>query len=361
MKKIIVAAASLFMSASLFAYNPPAGGQNSLRITSPELLTGAKSAAGGPLLHVTPDSILNNPALPGFNQRSTLTAGGTLLFDSADDDHSLGGGFELGILLANRWCVPTAIIQGVFVPYEHMQLGSSMNLTLGYAKDITDSVSVGISGNVGLLWGFESDWTASAGLGAYWDYGDIKFLKNVRFGSAITNLGKMYTKTTVNGIKTKDITLPNGTSAEVYDEASMWPGIATLRIGSAATLVDAENFKLGVSADFAFPGFQDFVFDAGLQMQFFKIVKLSSSWEFDVQEFANDAKNILPSVGLSFNFIFKSNNEKLSSKGWEQSEVTTSAAWQRMYKNVDAVSAGIEVDLGLKDTQAPEITMWGDN
>ncbi len=360
MKKIIVAAASFAFSAGLFAYNPPAGGQNLLRITSPELLTGAKSAAGGPIFHVSSDSILNNPALPAFNQRNTLNAAGTLLFDSDDDDHSIGGAFQLGLTTVSRWCVPTVLLQGVFVPYEHMQLGNSMNLTLGYSKDITDSVSVGLTGNVGLLWGYESDWTASLGLGAYYNYGDLGFLKNLRFGASLLNLGKMYTKTSVNGIETEEVTAEDGSKYDVYTEADTWPGIATLRTGAAASLIDAENFKMGLSLDLAYPGFQDLVFDAGLQFKLFKVLKLSSAWEFDLQEFRNDAKNILPSVGLSVNFIFKSENEALSNKGWEQSEVTVSTAWQRMYENVDAVSAGLEVDLGLRDTQAPEITLWGE-
>ena len=55
MKKILgVLFASSLICAGLFAYNPPAGGQNVLRLTEPQLITGAHSAAGGGIFGVTP-------------------------------------------------------------------------------------------------------------------------------------------------------------------------------------------------------------------------------------------------------------------------------------------------------------------
>ena len=47
MLKKIIASAVLCAGAALYAYNPPAGGQNLLRISSPELLSEGASAAGG--------------------------------------------------------------------------------------------------------------------------------------------------------------------------------------------------------------------------------------------------------------------------------------------------------------------------
>ena len=40
--------------------------------------------------------------------------------------------------------------------------------------------------------------------------------------------------------------------------------------------------------------------------------------------------------------------------------MTVSGAWKQLYKNVNAVSAGAKINLGLKDTQAPEIILWGE-
>ncbi|MBR4631295.1 MAG: hypothetical protein IKO57_12790 [Treponema sp.] len=359
MKKSMIALATLAMlGTSAAAYNPPAGGQNMLRLTSPFLLTDAKSAAGGALTEITPDSVVNNPAIAGFAQRSSLGLSGTMLFDSNDpSDTSLGGAFDLGLTIASRWCVPTFLVQGVFSEYEHMNLGNNIAFTAGYSKDITDNLSVGLSGNFGLLWGAGSDWTLSAALGTYYNAGEVGFLKNLRFGVALTNLGKMYTDTEAWGIDSSVTTHDDGTTT--IDYADAWPALATLRIGAAAHFIDTDAFKLGLSVDVASPGFQNVVFDAGLQMRFFDIVKLSTAWEFDLQEYSkNEYKNLMPSVGLSFNILIKSKSETLKKHDWDQSEITTGAAWQRLYENVDAVSAGVILDLGLRDTQPPEIKMW---
>ena len=80
-------------------------------------------------------------------------------------------------------------------------------------------------------------------------------------------------------------------------------------------------------------------------------MKIASAWEFDLREYKNDAKNVLPSVGISFNI-------RIKPKKWQESEITAGAAWQRLYENVDAVSAGLIMDLGLEDDQPPEIIMW---
>ena len=360
MKKLAAAAAALLFGAGAFAYNPPAGGQNILKITSPELLTGANSTAGGPLFITTPDSVVNNPAITGFNQRNTLDLAGTLLFDSEDDEHSLGGACSIGLSMATRGCVPTFLVQGIFVPYERMQLGNSINFTAGYARDITDELAIGASANIGLFYGYGTDWTASASLGALYRLGDVSFLRDVRFGFALANLGKMYTETEVLGIA--DIGDFSGEKLSDAEKSKngMWPGIATPRFGVAAKLLDHEKFKLGLSLDLSAPGFQDFVGDVGLQIDALNFVRLSSSWEYDLREFSNDCKNILPSVGLSFHFMIKAKGAYLSKNGWEQSEMTAGAAWKRLYEDVDAVSAGVVVDLGLNDEEAPEIIMWGD-
>src|SRR5574344_527384 len=181
-KKVFAAVVLTAAMASLFAYNPPAGGQNLFRITEPQLLTGAGSSAGGALFGVTPASIVNNPALTAYEQRIVLDAAGTLLFDSKDDDHSIGGAFEGGLLIPTKWGVWSSILQGVFVPYYDMQLGNSWTATTSFSKDITDTLSVGALANLGVFYGYDSDWMGSVGFGALYRAGTISFMKDVRFG-----------------------------------------------------------------------------------------------------------------------------------------------------------------------------------
>ena len=377
MKKILGAVfASVLFGANLFAYNPPAGGQNALRLTSPWLLS-SSSAAGGALFGITPGSIINNPALTAWEQRNTLELGATLFLNSNTDDpladdptlsnsshegNKIGEGFQAGLLIPSRWMVSTFLFQGVWTKAFDMPIGDSINATAGLSKDITDQVSVGLSANFGYVYGdlVKNDWTASAALGAYYNHGELSFMKDVRFGASINNLGKMYSKNDESfGIKSsKAIKDKNYNGPE---NTTMWPGIATLRLGAAATMLKTDALDLGLSLDFSAPGFQDFVTDVGLQLSFWDFLKISSSWEFDVQEFANDAKNLIPSVGVSFKFLFEKSGSYMEKHGWAQSDMTVGAAWKQMYENINAVSAGAILNLGMADTKAPEITLWGED
>ena len=56
MKKSVFALATGFLTAAIFAYNPPAGGQSIFNISSPTQLTSASSAAGGGIFYPGPDS-----------------------------------------------------------------------------------------------------------------------------------------------------------------------------------------------------------------------------------------------------------------------------------------------------------------
>ena len=53
-KKIMSAAFFLGIASVLSAYNPPAGGENVLRISSPELLFEGNSSAGGAFFEGNP-------------------------------------------------------------------------------------------------------------------------------------------------------------------------------------------------------------------------------------------------------------------------------------------------------------------
>ncbi|MBD5428694.1 MAG: hypothetical protein HDR39_05155, partial [Treponema sp.] len=111
MKKMVVAAAALLAAGSLFAYNPPAGGQNLLRLSSPFALAGANSTAGGAIYDVMPSSVVTNPALAAIEQRIALDAGFTFMTDKNKNavDGSIGTAFQLGATVPTRWCVPTLL------------------------------------------------------------------------------------------------------------------------------------------------------------------------------------------------------------------------------------------------------------
>lgn len=353
--KVVMAAGLLLLAGSLFAYDPPAGGQNHLRLSSPMALTGANSTAGGSVYDVIPSSVLTNPALPAFEQRVVLDLGGTLLTDKNknEDDGTLGGAFQLGISIPTRWCVPTFIAQGLFAPLVDMPLGNHMAFTANLSKDINDKVSVGLGATFGGFWYKDiSDWTFAANTGVYYNYGDLLFMKNLRFGVTLMNLGKMYSKAEMPSIK-----------GNLADD---WPGLATPRAGVAANFVDTGDFRIGLSSDFAAPAFQNFVLDLGVALEYsglsFATFKLASAWEYDVLEFSEGCKNIIPSVGLSVKFNFSAKSDTLAKRGWNESEITVAGAWRNLYKDINAFSAGAVLKLGMEDKDPPVITLWeGEN
>lgn len=343
---LIVVLGNLF--SFLFAYNPPAGGQNVLRISSPMLLTDGSSSAGGGFFNITPSSVVNNPALSAFEQRVILDLAGTMLFDDKDEsDKSVGGAFQTGILIPSRWCVSTFLFQGVWVPFYDMHLGNNLNFTADFAKDINDKLAIGMSLNVGIFYGYDSDWNGGVNMGALYNFGDLLFMKDLRFGGALLNLGKPFENTELRGIEDT--------------EAEKWPGI-TPKFGVAATMYSSNQVDIGASLDISIPAFQNFVLDAGVQVFILDFITVNSSWEYDAREYAEGDKNIIPSIGVSCKFMFNSKDgSMLAKKGWAQSEMTVSGAWKQLYKNINAVSVGATLNLGLEDTQAPEIILWENN
>ena len=99
MKRIIFAFVAALTASSLFAYNPPFAGEDLYRLASPDLMTGAASASGGPLFSVTALSSAYNPALTALSQRINLDLSGTMLFNTNKNDleqsadSSVGGAF----------------------------------------------------------------------------------------------------------------------------------------------------------------------------------------------------------------------------------------------------------------------------
>lgn len=336
MKKLMSGIAlAAIVSASLFADVTIPGAQNMLRYSEPQLLTGAASSAGGALFDVTPGSVVNNPAVMAYEQRIVADVAGTLLLGS--DNSSFIA--QTGLTVPTRWGVGTALVEYIFA--DSMNLGNGINIIGSVAKDITEQLSIGMSLDFGYA-GFTdgSDFKIAADMGAFYNFGILGPFQDVRFGGSLLHLGKMYAP----GDGIKDM-----------------PGIATPKAGVAATLLSKDAFKIGASADISSPAFQDFVLDLGCQIELNKIITVSTSWEYDAKEFADDNKNIMPSISVSYKFRFNSKEgSTLANHGWAESDMTASGAWSQLYEDINAISAGCVLKLGQEDTQAPEIILWGE-
>ena len=332
---VIAICLCIFLVMPLSAQNV-AGGDYFFRLTHPDLLTSASSSAGGAFFSAVPGSIAINPALTAMEQRVMMNLGYTALFNSAEEI-DMGGAGQVSVLFPSRWGVFTGVADGVFCDVDKLQLGNIINLRGGFSKDITDNLYVGMSLNGGCRWGDDTQWSLGVDMGFVYVLGNVSFLKDLRIGSAVTNLGKPYTQ----GLTS----------------------IGILKAGIAGTLFSVANDNLAgaFSADLSFPQFTNVVFDTGLQFKVADIITIKTAWQFNLKDTLNKDYNLMPAVGLTAKFkINAEKNEFLANKGWQQSEVTTSAAWQKLYGSVNAVSASAEINLGLQDTVAPEIILWGE-
>ena len=355
MKKYLsLLAVSAAFITGLFAYNPPVGAEDMCLLSSPAGLSGNLFTAGSISNSSGAESIVVNPALTAENQRVNLNAGYTFLFDSNNQNESqIGSAFQTAILIPNKLFVFSGYLNGIFIPFnDEMYLGNSINVKAGLSKEITDKLNIGISINSGFAWKYGMDWSLGFNCGFVYDIGQLGFLKDFRYGVSVLNLGKNY--------ETCNNNLNNNKSFGIDNEHSVspFPSIATIKIGAAASLFKNDLMDLGAALDFTIPAFQNFIVDMNLQFTLKQMLTLSIGEKINVRELVNNHNNLIPSVGLFFKFSFDvKNNEYLASRDWSESEMRVSAAYKNMYEKINAISAGVDIDLGMKDTTPPQISI----
>ena len=351
MKKLSCAAAVLILVLSAVnAYNPPVYGDNLYELSSPRQLINGSSCVGGALFYASPDSLAVNPALTAKEQRVDLNLAYTGLVSSDKlNKKRYGNAFQGGLLIPFKRFVFSGYANGTMIPFNELNLGDSFNFKFGLAKEITDKLTVGANVNSGIFWGAGTDWDLSANIGFVYNCGKVGILKDFRYGVSVLNLGKNFANTSLPGIN-KD------------KAVSSLPTIATVKFGTAGTLVQNDVIKLGFSFDLTTPAFMNLITDMGLQFAVKDMLFISVAEKINLMELVNGVKNVMPSVGLTFRFTFDvKNSDYLKKNGWSQSEMSASVAWKQLNSSVNAVSAGIDVNLGLKDETPPVIKLWLDD
>ncbi len=347
MKRNVLAVVSICLICSaIYAYNPPVNGENFLELSSPRQLTDASSSSGGGIFYAGPESLNVNPALPASEQRNVVNLAYTALFSSnSEDTKTYGNAFQAGILIPTKFAVYSAYMNGTMIPFVDMNLGNSFTIKGGLSKEVTEKLNVGLNMNSGIFWGANTDWAASINLGFVYNQGKVGFLKDFRYSAALLNLGKTFTNTTLPGINPEA-------------ETGIFPMIGTLKLGCAALLAQTSVIKLGASLEITTPAFMNVITDLGLQFAVKDMLYITVADKFNLRELINGHVDVIPSVGLTFRFTFDvKNNQYLEKNGWSQSEMSTAVAWKQLYKNINAVSAGVDLNLGLKDETPPVITI----
>lgn len=348
MKKIISVLFTFTLILSVVnAYNPPVGAEDMCLLSGPKTLSGSITTTGGALFNAGPDSLVINPALTSKEQRVVLNAGYTFLYSSAKyNEKDVGSAIQTAILIPFNMFVFSGYTNFTSAKFSEMYLGNSFNIKAGLAKEITSKLSIGASISGGYTWEHGTDWALGGNIGALYDFGEFAFLEDFRLGASILNIGKNYSDV---------LRLPVDNSSEI----SAYPTILTLKVGAAGTILKNDVLELGMAVDFTTPFFQNLIVDFNTELCIKDCFIVSMAERFNLQETLNGYSTLIPSIGVSYRFTFGvKNNSYLESNGWSQSEMTVSTAYKNMYGSIHAISAGADINLGLKDTEAPTIDIW---
>lgn len=359
MKKILgmVLSAGLLVSA-VSAYNPPAGWESMNELSSPSALSGEVTAAGGALYKVGPESLNVNPALTATEQRVVLNLAGTALVSTNEENSSkVGVAAQTGIMIPTKLYIYSAYVNGVFVPFEEMKIGNTLNIKGGLSKSITDWLDVGLGINAGFAFG-DFDWALGADLGFVAKPGNVAFMRDFRYGVSILEFGK-----NIN----KDV------------EENSWPcWLPVVKGSAAATMFKNDTLKVGAGVDLTVPRFHNMILDASAAVCIKEMFTVSISEKFNLVETLNKNYNFIPSIGMNFKFTFDIKNKQpvdgsdedykenkfasyMEKNDWSESEMTVSAAYKNLYKSINAVSVGADINLGLKDSVPPIVNIVFDD
>ena len=226
MKKTVLLAAFSLITAALFAYNPPLGGENLYKLSNPVMISGGDSASGGPLFNIIPASINYNPALTATEQRTVLNLSGDIMFNTSDFSSSLGWGAQAGVTIPTKWMVFSGTINGIFSGNTGLPIGNTIIVHAGIAKEFLDNIYIGLNLYGGSYFSHGSDWSIGCDFGLlYKGEKSLGFLRDPRIGISVLNIGRSA------GSEYEVIGIDGTTEGTVY------PGILTPRISLGATVL----------------------------------------------------------------------------------------------------------------------------
>jgi flagellar hook assembly protein FlgD/flagellar motor protein MotB len=267
------------------AYDPPAGGEALPVLVSPVMMGGGASVASAAL----PMADAFNPAASAGIQRINLDVSyGALV--GLGGETGLGHVFNLGAAFPRDYGVWTTRFGFVHSPFNGLPWGTLFSGRVGMAKELyPELLQVGAAVDVSLGYNTAFGWGLGLDLGVQGTPGDLGFLKDLRWGVVLRNIGKAYSAPGSVGILGTG--QPTG-----YDSAF------TLAVGAAADFVQATKpgIAFGGSLDLAGPTFQNLLVNIGLQLSIRDTVFVRSGWDFNLREaLAGIKQGLLPSFGIS--------------------------------------------------------------
>ncbi len=347
LKKITAALLVCCTAAVVWAYEPPAAGQLTYQLTTPDVLAGGATVAGGAFAYSAVSQAAVNPAVIASEQRIVLDAAATMLTGTKNGkDNALGlPSIYAGLVIPSKMGVFSASFQQLNAEFDKMALGTTATARGGFAKEMDDNLNVGADLYLSIgktTAGF--DWAFGGDLGFTWYLGTWKylpFMTDVRWGATLSSLGKNL-----------------HTSSTAY---SAFPGICTPAVGIAGTLFTFKGISGAAAVDLAVPSFQDIALNTLLDVRVSDFLAVKAGWNLDLLESLNKTASYLPyvSVGVTFGHTSK-DDSFLAKMGGQQSEFNLGGAFRQLTNDVTAYSAGATIKVGLPDTTAPSIVLWED-
>ena len=298
-------------------------------LASPVIAAGG----GGTASQESPFSDRLNPASSAGKQRVTLD---TAYYGLVGVDQSgYGNAFNLGLTLPERWGVITTTASYLGADFKDFDPGNLGQFTLGLSKDLWEDFYVGASLNTTAG---SQGWGLGGSLGFIQFIGDWGWIKDVRWGGAMRDMGKAYT---------------------TADDVGL-PPVFTPAVGAEADLFRDDKLTVTVRPDLSFPTFKDVDFNLGSTLAFGDVIAVNLAYRFDLQDSVNKKANTIPfSFGVGFHFFtdIKTDNDVLGlqERGWNHSEVRVATAALPLTGNVWAVGGGVNIPLGAKDTTPPQV------
>ncbi|MGM0673119.1 MAG: FlgD immunoglobulin-like domain containing protein [Spirochaetota bacterium] len=342
MKKIAsIVALSLLITLPIAAqYDPPTAGDDVYEFVSPVFLGGGFSVTSDD----SPTGNIMNPAVSGLKQRVVLDAsyiGLTGFGDGADNEGWQGHATTIGTTVPSRVGVFSGLVHFLGSELDSMKLGSTFLAHTSFSKALYDDLLVGTGLNFRVGGDGRTDTGVTADLGLLHLVGDAGFIKDFKWGISVLGLGLPY---------------------EPVEGKSSVPSVFTPAVGSEFSLIQTDDVELVMRNSFSLPTVQNLKANVGASLNIADRVSVFSSVRGDFRQITDgdfDSRSFVPSVGISVNLStnFQEDENFISNRGWNQSELRTRVAAAPMYDNVWAFGAGVNAPLGVVDREPPEISV----
>jgi hypothetical protein len=337
MKKAFVIGMA-FISAQVFAYNPPAGAESYFHLGNAG--GAAASVAGGGNFSAGPYSQALNPALIAGQQTVQASLGYTAIAANGD---GMGNAVALSLLLPSRWGVWAGSLSAVFSPLAAMPLRNTFAARFSFARDISDTFYLGASLFAG--GDFNNGAAAAADVGLIFRLGSVAFLRDARAGFTLANMGKTFTADYGDDF-----------TGIINNGGGHFPSILTPAAGFAATLIKNNTLAAGFSTDISLPSFQNALWSLGLDLVINDALRVSAGYGINAREAAAGfgAHHFYATLGYTF-IVNTGKNEFMKARDWQKSDITVSAGYQSLQKDISLISAGIAGSFGARDNEGPVI------